>query len=359
MSTTLVPYDSDGSKLGNELGKKQTTWTECDNPWDYDLWDGTSEAVTADADGIYHITKCSQFYWLMSGNASKKHVIIEKDLVFNEGWEDAKNWTTSSGKRVFNKRSDINGSIIDGNGHAIYGLYYNLGTTAETGGMFGIGAVTGVSTIIKDLMVRYSFFYAYKNNGVFIRDWGKGQNLSSIKNIIVDNTKFDCGQVSAGYGACAIGFGESNYRANKQELGVAFSNCLMNFKSGGNSAVVSRGNGSMTLQGKGYSLSVNNTKTVSNTVKSCIDTSRLGLSGGSEQYYANNTNLTEYGTSCSDVNDAISRYNAAVPDVRPVTVYDDGITFADYSTYDKNKYKYEDGKWYEKTEVLNLYVVKK
>ncbi len=170
-----------GSLFIANVGVSINTAAATDSDANILYWDGTTEEPTIDADGNYIIDTAAKLYWLSlckNDTQNKSYKVadgIDAFVLQTESLADIMDCTTAAEtKSFFEKNSysvkswQTNGynnetpfaGTFDGNGVAIYGMYFNTPSASNYAGLFG--SVDG-GAVVKNVAIRNS--YIYVNNG--------------------------------------------------------------------------------------------------------------------------------------------------------------------------------------------------
>jgi len=140
-----------------------------------EIWGGQSDLsapADSDNDGIYEITKGSELAYIIKNGAGGNSYILTKDIYLND--VSKINWETGvadSGYTVNpwygNYESTPFSGKIDGNGHIVYGMYFNIGTSYGAYYNYTVGlipAVDGAAEIknlgVDKMFINYESFAA-------------------------------------------------------------------------------------------------------------------------------------------------------------------------------------------------------
>ena len=185
-------------KLSNN--EKVTTGKELNK---IDKWDGkTIKEVTADSNGIYHITKASELAWVAqqvnSGEPFEgKTISLDTSLDLGgrydkDGKKLGTEWIPIGTKKSDDELFPFKGTF-EGNNNVISGIYINKPQEdlAENQylGLFGYSD----AAIIRSLVMKDSYIKGYSNIGVVC---GRVFNGGNINNIVVDNIYVDSIRIS-------------------------------------------------------------------------------------------------------------------------------------------------------------------
>ena len=94
-----------------------------------DIWGGQSDlSAPADSnnDGVFEITKASELAYIVKNGADNKSYVLTNDIYLNA--TDDASWSSGSALNSWYgsyEATDFSGKI-DGNGHIVYGLYFNI-----------------------------------------------------------------------------------------------------------------------------------------------------------------------------------------------------------------------------------------
>ncbi len=185
-------------KLSNN--EKVTTGKELTK---IDKWDGkTVTEVTADSNGIYHITKASELAWVAqkvnSGETfAGKTISLDASLDLGGRYDKDGNKLGTEWIPIGTKKSDDElfpfKGTFEGNNNVISGIYINKPQEdlAENQylGLFGYSD----AAIIRSLVMKDSYIKGYSNIGVVC---GRVFNGGNINNIVVDNIYVDSIRIS-------------------------------------------------------------------------------------------------------------------------------------------------------------------
>ena len=140
-------------------------------------WDGTLTAPSdANSDGIYEITNASELAYVVKNGGGASY-IFTNDIYVNDiemiDWTNgsyvvAQNWFNSETTEGYVPMMD--GTVIDGNGYMVYGLYSN-DTTGGAGGEDGtafIPAIAADATVtVQNLGIDYAYMKTNAQTGLF------------------------------------------------------------------------------------------------------------------------------------------------------------------------------------------------
>ena len=123
-----------------------------------DVWGGQSDLsapVDSDNDGVYEITKGAELAYIIKNGGSGANYILTNDIYLNDVTKV--NWETGVAESGYsvnswygNYESTPFSGTIDGNGHIVYGLYFNIGTSYGNYVNYTVGLipeVTGTASI--------------------------------------------------------------------------------------------------------------------------------------------------------------------------------------------------------------------
>ena len=152
ISYTYVPFERNyrtniiGSLLTDPVNFSIIVDEEFEKP-DYDLfhWDGTSKAITPDANGVYNVTNAAELAWIAAQVNSGQNDFSGKTIVIPAGVEgiDINSQNGQVWTPIGTTDNPFNGSF-DGNGVVIRNVAIK---TTECAGLFGcvIGSVANVN----------------------------------------------------------------------------------------------------------------------------------------------------------------------------------------------------------------------
>lgn len=159
------------------------------------VWDGTTSAPTVNSDGVYEIGTAEEFaYIIENGGAAGATYKLTSDIYLNS--PDYINWSTGEVTRGYIPNSWYYNTFfqgnIDGDGHTVYGLYYN-----ETGvagwRCEGVGLIphanSGTSVNITNLAVDKSYVAALYGVSAFVGMAGPTSNneKADYVNVTIEN----------------------------------------------------------------------------------------------------------------------------------------------------------------------------
>ncbi len=123
------------------------------DPADYDYWDGLVAVSFAKGDGSenapYEISTPQELALAISSGGNDKYYVLTADIYLNN--LEKVDWSTGKAAIGYVPNSWYSNvafsGTIDGNGHTVYGLYYNSGATASNAsfGYNGVGLVPRVN----------------------------------------------------------------------------------------------------------------------------------------------------------------------------------------------------------------------
>ncbi len=160
-----------------------------------EVWDGTTSAPVANSDGVYEIGTAEELaYIIENGGAAGANYKLTSDIYLNA--LDYIDWATGEVTpgyvpKPWYYNTAFQGNI-DGDGHTVYGLYYNvLGTTGW--GYEGIGLVPrvndGTSVKITNLAVDNAYVSAINGVSAFVGIAGptSHQQEAEYANVVIEN----------------------------------------------------------------------------------------------------------------------------------------------------------------------------
>ena len=201
-------------KLSNN--EKVTTGKELNK---IDKWDGkTIKEVTADSNGIYHITKASELAWVAqqvnSGEPFEgKTISLDTSLDLGgrydkDGKKLGTEWIPIGTKKSADELFPFKG-IFEGNNNIISGIYINkLLEDSNENKNLGLFGHTNSATI-SNLIIKDSYIQGYSSIGIIC---GSPENKSVIANILMSDITINALK-SAG-----IGVGATDTQANLFDL---------------------------------------------------------------------------------------------------------------------------------------------
>ena len=148
------------------------------------IWDKSqSEPVDADTDGVFEINNASELAYVIRNGGDGKSYIITKDIYLNDtekvNWQngtaigeyDINSWYGSYEVTAFSGK-------IDGNGHTVYGLYFDIGTSyIDYNYAVGLFPVVGGEAEIRNLGVDKAFINYECHASAFV-GMGTGATLT-------------------------------------------------------------------------------------------------------------------------------------------------------------------------------------
>lgn len=159
------------------------------------VWDGTTSAPTANSDGVYEIGTAEEFaYIIENGGAAGATYKLTSDIYLNS--PDYISWSTGEVTRGYIPNSWYYDTFfsgnIDGDGHTVYGLYYNETGVADWR-CEGVGLVphvnSGTSVNITNLGIDNAFVHSYQGASAFVGFAGTTSNYKpEVKaQVTIDN----------------------------------------------------------------------------------------------------------------------------------------------------------------------------
>ena len=172
-----------------------------------DIWDGktTKEPSDANADEVYEITNGAELAYIIKNGGEGKAYILKKDIYLNDisktNWETgvANNYTPNSWYSYYNNPG-FYGSI-DGNGHIIYGLYFEQNPGSYIVGAYGAGLIPfvadGKTASITNLGVNYAYVHYEGAASAFIGDLKNNATATFSKCFVGENVCIKGGSAGA------------------------------------------------------------------------------------------------------------------------------------------------------------------
>ncbi len=112
-----------------------------------EIWNGSEIApADSDGDGVFEISSGAELaYIIVNGGAADAKYILTKDIYLND--IEKINWATGEPAEGYTPNkwyaNEAFQGTIDGNGHTVYGLYYN-NEGSKSWGMYGVGLIPKV-----------------------------------------------------------------------------------------------------------------------------------------------------------------------------------------------------------------------
>lgn len=157
-----------------------------------EIWNGSTVAPQdTDNDGVYEITSGAELaYIIVNGGAADAKYILTKDIYLND--INKVNWTTGEAAEGYIPNSwyaeEAFQGTIDGNGHTVYGLYYN-NTDAKAWGMYGTGLIPkvnhGTTVLVTGLGIDKAYINYPHGASAFV-GCGGTSNASSTSHAIIN-----------------------------------------------------------------------------------------------------------------------------------------------------------------------------
>lgn len=248
-----------------------------------DVWGGQGDLlapVDSDNDGVYEITKGSEFAYIIKNGAANKSYVLTNDIYLNDITKV--NWKTGQAETGYtinqwygNYESAAFSGAIDGNGYTVYGLFFNIGSSYGAYYDYTVGLipnVDGTATItnlgVDSAFINYESFASafvgrgaagstvnidccYVGSDVYIKAYGVGAFRSSTKDMTTNiSNSYSLGTFNAqggAYGLTSLVWGTLNisncYNANGPILSdtndyqVAISDSYQTISGGVNAGV--------------------------------------------------------------------------------------------------------------------------
>lgn len=151
-----------------------------------EIWNGKHDKAPVDSnsDGIYEITNGEELAWVIAtGNASGYNYILTKDIYLNDitmvNWKTgqvAEGYTVNKWfDEYWNKGNTalFQGGYINGNGHVVYGLYWEGNPSSYDENNAGAGLIPVIAanadeTVIKNLGIDYAYVNHQRSASAFV-----------------------------------------------------------------------------------------------------------------------------------------------------------------------------------------------
>ena len=186
------------------------------------IWGGQSDLsapIDSDADGVYEITKGSELAYIIKNGGAGNSYILTEDIYLNDvdkvNWQDG---TKADGYTINswygNYESTAFSGKVDGNGHTVFGLYFNIGTSYGAYYTYTVGlfpAVEGTAEI-KNLAVDKAFINYESFAAAFVGLGAAGSTLT-IDGCFVGKDVY------------ITAFGPSAFRSSSRGMDTTISNC--------------------------------------------------------------------------------------------------------------------------------------
>lgn len=172
-----------------------------------DIWDGKTikEPADVNTDNVYEITNGAELAYIIKNGGEGKSYILKNDIYLNDitkiNWQTgvANGYTPNSWYTYYNNPG-FYGSI-DGNGHIVYGLYFEQKPSSYVGGSYGAGlipfAVSGQTTAINNLGVDYAYINYEGAASAFIGDLKNSATATFSECFVGENVSIKGGSAGA------------------------------------------------------------------------------------------------------------------------------------------------------------------
>lgn len=172
-----------------------------------DIWDGETIKAPGDAnqDTIYEITNGAELAYIIKNGDEGKSYILKNDIYLNDitkiNWQTgvANGYTPNSWYTYYN--SDGFYGSIDGNGHIVYGLYFEKNPSSYVSGTYGAGlipfAVSGQTTAINNLGIDYAYINYEGAASAFIGDLKDSATATFSECFVGENVSIKGGSAGA------------------------------------------------------------------------------------------------------------------------------------------------------------------
>ena len=185
-----------------------------------EVWDGTTSAPTANSEGVYEIGTAEELAYIIStGGAAGANYKLTSDIYLNA--TDYIDWATGEITPGYVAKSWYYNTAfqgnIDGDGHTVYGLYYNVPGETKWGYQ-GVGLIprvnSGTSVTVTNLAVDKAYVSAVNGVSAFVGIVGPTSHQEDAEYANVTIKHCYAGEDVTLKGNHAGVFRGSTYRAN-------------------------------------------------------------------------------------------------------------------------------------------------